>query len=175
MSNPASFYDINALLLGYQALAPQAFTSGTAVTTGQVVDRSANQYPKSAALVVPLSYTASGAAAGDIITVQAVVKYSAVVGMTSSTTLFTESVVVPWVSNATLRQALCVFSVNLNAAQEFVQLSSLKLTVTTVGTYSSLIAGAAFVFGGFDPLPSTAYTAGYISAGNCAYLAPGNT
>lgn len=149
------------------ALATQAATGGTPITTGVVIDRNALGYPMSSQLIVSGSYTAgNSAAAGDFLTVAGTVQQAATLssGTTvSPTTLTTFSFAAPWKSNAALRQFYIVVPLNFNAAAEYIQLSSLTLTATTVGTYSALIVGAVHVLAGQAVLPDPLWTdTGYI-------------
>lgn len=157
--NQSQVSDIGAYLHAGAGLPLQPFTSGVAITTGDVIDRSTMQYPYSALLVIPISFTvASGASNAENITVVGTVNSSLVVGMTSPVLVETFTVVVPWKSNGTLKEAVVQVPLNLNAALEFIQLSSLKLNATSSpGTYSALEAGATFVFGGEPILPDGFY------------------
>jgi hypothetical protein len=81
----------------------------------------------------------------------------------SPTTLATFSFKVPWASNATGRVFDISVPLNFNGAAEYIQLSSLTLTATTVGTYSALETGAVHVLAGQAILPDPLWTdAGYI-------------
>ncbi len=164
MGTQAQTYDVSAYLLPLGALPNQAATSGVAITTGNVVDRSVQQYPYSAGLLVKVSYTAVSSAPTDTITVAATVLSSAVVGMTSPTTLVTASVVGFVKGDGTLRDFEVFIPVNFNAALEFVQMSSVKVTFAGAGTYTVPIVGAVFVSGGMPILPVTQYLkAGFVS------------
>lgn len=151
----------------YPALANQAATGGTPITTGRVIDRNALGFPMSSTLILKGTYTAAGAATGDVLTITGTVSQAASVNsggaLVLPTTLQTFSYVVPWKSNAAAREFDIVVPLNFNGALEYIQLSSLTLTATTVGTYSALTVGAEHVLAGQAILPDPLWTdAGYI-------------
>jgi hypothetical protein len=158
--NKAAYERVTAGLLS------QSATGGTPITTGHVLDRIALHYPMSDDMVVNGTYTASGAATGDYLTVAGTVTQGSTLSsgaIVSPTTLATFSFQVQWVSNASLREFNIAVPLNFNGAAQYIQLSSITLTPTTVGTYSALAVGAVHVLGGQAILPDPLWTdAGYI-------------